>query len=101
MLAYSLTGLTAELFADARRRGVPVKSGGPKLRQVWISIGPDWLAVPRKAMPLLLGVTDVEAVAQVMIQLGGAPFRELTRDERDDVELVVGRANSQGGGRCR
>lgn len=101
MLAYSFVGLTSELFADARRRGVPVKTGGPMARQVWAAIGPDWIVVPRKTMPLLLGVTSSEGVAQAMIQIGGAPFRELTKDEREDAELVVGRANSQGGGRCR
>lgn len=101
MLAYSFVGLTSELFADARRRGVPVKTDGPKARQVWASIGRDWIAVPRKAMPLLLGVTSIEGVVKAMIEIGGAPFRELTEWEIEDAELVIGRANSQGGGRCR
>lgn len=98
MLAYSFVGLTAELFREAHK--VSTTTPGPKPREVWASIGSCWIAAPLKALPLLLGVDNIVEVRRVMFRIGGL-HRELNAAERDDAELIVGHANSQGGGRCR
>lgn len=59
-----------------------------------------WRVAPRTAMPLLIGVTEIEDAERVAVDLGGS-FRELTRDEIDDAEMLMYRASREGGGRCR
>lgn len=100
MFPYSFTGLTAELFAEARRLKVPVKSAGPRPGEIWVSLSNTWRVAPRAAMPLLVGVVDVAGAEKVASDLG-AVLRELTRAELDDAELLIFRASTDGGGRCR
>lgn len=100
MFPYSFIGLTAELFAEARRLKVPVKSMGPRPGEIWVSLNSTWRIAPRAAMPLLIGVSEVGGAEAVVADLG-ASLRELTRDELDDAELLIFRAGEDGGGRCR
>lgn len=100
MFPYSFIGLTAELFAEARRLKVPVKSSGPRPGEIWVSINSAWRIAPRAAMPLLIGVTEIGEAEKVVADLGAA-LRELTSDELDDAELLIFRASEEGGGRCR
>lgn len=100
MIAYSFTGLTAELFAEARRRKVPLATSGPRSGEIWVLLNKAWRVAPRAAMPLLIGVTEIEDAERIAGDLGGT-LRELTRDEIDDAEMLMYRASREGGGRCR
>lgn len=87
MFPYSITGLTAEHFATARRRRLKLSSDGPQATELWVSIAGEWRAAPLDAMPLLLGVNTLAAAAQAVVVVGGK-LRELTASERDDAELL-------------
>jgi hypothetical protein len=100
MIAYSFTGLTAELFAEARRKKVPLQTLGPRPGEIWVLLNNRWRVAPRAAMPLLIGVTEIEDAERVVVDLDGS-LRELTRDEIDDAEMLMYRASREGGGRCR
>jgi len=91
MFAYSITGLTAEHFATARRRRIKLLSDGPSPAEFWVSLAVGWRAAPLAAMPALLGVTDLGAATHAAALVGGA-LRELTADEQDDAELLIFRA---------
>lgn len=97
MIAYSFTGLTAELFAEARRKKVPLHTPGPQSGEIWVLLNKAWRVAPRAAMPLLIGVTEIEDAERV----AGGTLRALTRDEIDDAEMLMYRASREGGGRCR
>lgn len=101
LIPYSFTGVTAELFSEARRKGVVLRSQGPAPDKIWVLL-PDggWQEAPRDAMPLLLGATELgEAVAAV--RLVGGELVDLGGDEEQDAAELIYRASAQGGGRCR
>ncbi len=100
MCPYTFTGLTAELFAEARKRAAPLASAGPRAGEVWVSLATEWRAAPATAMPLLIGV-DAVAEAAAIVKRAGGELRPLRPAEVDDAMLLYFRAEREGGGRCR
>lgn len=97
MFPYSITGLTAEHFAAARRRRLKLSSDGPRPAEFWISLAGGWWGAPVASMPLLLGVDTIAAATHAAALVGGK-LRELAASERDDAELLFFRADADGRG---
>lgn len=97
MIPFTLTGLTAEHFAAARKDGADLRSSGPGPEEFWVLLFDAWRVAPRQSMPLLLGVHDLGTAARAAAMVGGV-LRELTMDElRDLLELL----EDEGGASCR
>lgn len=103
LIPYSFTGVTAELFAAARRAGITLRTRGPALDKIWWLLAGDtgvWLCVPRDAMPLLIGTTEFDATLDA-VKLVDGDHAMLSDDERADAVELFYRAGAEGRGACR
>lgn len=96
LIPYSLIGVTAERFSAAQ---IAKLTTGPARDRVWVLIADRWISAPRDAMPLLLGVDDLDEAAQAALQVDGN-LEALTPDEETDARWIVARAAAQGRSRC-
>jgi hypothetical protein len=88
MFPYTLTGLTAEHFAAARKQ-IGARSEGPAADRFWVLLRRDgWCEVPREAMPLLIGVEDLEGAVEAVMQVDGV-VTSLDEDERRDAAAML------------
>ena len=97
-IPYSLIGVTAERFAEASTK-IATMTSGPARDRVWVLIADRWISAPRDAMPLSLGVDDLDEAARAATQVEGT-IDSLTADEEVDARWIVARAASQGRARC-
>ena len=95
-IPYSLIGVTAEHFAAAQ---IAKLTTGPLRDRVWVLIVDRWVSAPRDAMPLLVGVADLDEAAEAAMRVDGA-LEALTPDEETDARWIVARAAAQGRSRC-
>lgn len=97
-IPYSLIGVTAERFAEASTK-IATTTSGPARDRVWVLIADRWISAPRDAMPLLLGVDDLDEAARAATQVDGT-IEALTPSEETDARWIIARAASQGRPRC-
>jgi hypothetical protein len=95
-IPYSLIGVTAEHFAAAQ---IAKLTAGPHRERVWVLIADRWVSAPRDAMPLLLGVDDLDEASEAALRVDGC-IEALTLDEATDARWIVARAAAQGRPRC-
>lgn len=91
MIPFTLTGLTAEHFAAARKDGADLRSSGPGPEEFWVLLFDAWRVAPRQSMPLLIGIDDIAEAAAAAEMVGG-DLRELTALELADCDAIIARA---------